>query len=425
MVGTLLEAIEKRYGGNKESKKVQRILLKQKYENFAASSLETLDQTFDRLEKLISQLEIQGSLSTSQNPQNVAFVSSNSINSTSNTSSTNEIDNTAYEVSIAHIKSSKESRKPRKRVCRKTKPLENPTENALIAQDRIGGYDWSYQAKEEHPTNFALMALTSSGSSSNLDSEENVKSESDKGYHVVPPPYIGNYIPPKPDLMFLDEQVKSESVDVVSTISSSAVKNVESKVKFVETKPVKKNNFSPLIIEDWISNDESKVEIEPKVKDKNVRPSIEKLKFVKTARETEEQYNCDKRVVRPVRNNSRRVNHKNFANKITHPHPKRRFVPQAILTKSGKLKTAGTPVNTVRPVNTADLKPIVNYLGLTSNAFKKGYSQDKRPFNKYLAYKKTLFNKEVNDVKASACWVWKAKHSSASNTYKKYSYIDA
>nr|GEU90529.1 hypothetical protein [Tanacetum cinerariifolium] len=95
----LLEAIEKRYGGNKESKKVQRILLKQKYENFAASSSETLDQTFDRLEKLISQLEIQGSLSTSQNPQNVAFVSSNSTNSTS---STNEIDNTAYEVSIAH-----------------------------------------------------------------------------------------------------------------------------------------------------------------------------------------------------------------------------------------------------------------------------------------------------------------------------------
>nr|GEZ33751.1 hypothetical protein [Tanacetum cinerariifolium] len=56
----LMEAIEKRYGGNKESKKVQRILLKQQYENFAASSLETLDQTFDRLQKLISQLEIQG-----------------------------------------------------------------------------------------------------------------------------------------------------------------------------------------------------------------------------------------------------------------------------------------------------------------------------------------------------------------------------
>ncbi|GKA50052.1 hypothetical protein Tco_0743125 [Tanacetum coccineum] len=49
--------------------------------------------------------------------------------------------------------------------------VENPTENALIAQYGIGGYDWSYQAKEEHPTNFALIAYTSSGSSSSSDSE--------------------------------------------------------------------------------------------------------------------------------------------------------------------------------------------------------------------------------------------------------------
>ncbi|GKD63313.1 ribonuclease H-like domain-containing protein [Tanacetum coccineum] len=56
----LMEAIEKMYGGNKESKKVQRTLLKQQYENFAALSSETMDQTFDRLQNLIRQLEIQG-----------------------------------------------------------------------------------------------------------------------------------------------------------------------------------------------------------------------------------------------------------------------------------------------------------------------------------------------------------------------------
>ncbi|GJR23529.1 hypothetical protein Tco_0972056 [Tanacetum coccineum] len=33
--------------------------------------------------------------------------------------------------------------------------------------------------------------------------------------------------------------------------------------------------------------------------------------------------------------------------------------------------------------------------------------------------------KGVNVVKASACWVWKAKNNSASITFKKYSYIDA
>nr|GFA34623.1 hypothetical protein [Tanacetum cinerariifolium] len=90
---------------------------------------------------------------------------------------------------------------------------------------------------------------------------ENIKSISDKGYHAVPPPYTGNYIPPKLDLMFIDEQVKSESVDVVSNVASSDVKTVESKhesvdvknkgvYNTVETTPVRKNSFSPPIIKD-------------------------------------------------------------------------------------------------------------------------------------------------------------------------------
>ncbi|GJU21722.1 hypothetical protein Tco_1155064 [Tanacetum coccineum] len=49
--------------------------------------------------------------------------------------------------------------------------VETPTQNALIAQNGIGGYDWSYQAKEEQPINHALMAFTSSRSSSSLDFE--------------------------------------------------------------------------------------------------------------------------------------------------------------------------------------------------------------------------------------------------------------
>nr|GEY44236.1 hypothetical protein [Tanacetum cinerariifolium] len=179
------------------------------------------------------------------------------------------------------------------------------------------------------------------------------------------------------------------------------VKTVESKVESVdvknkgvcstvETKPIKKNNFNPPIIKDWISDDESEVEFVPKVKVKNVRPSIEKIKNLRLLEKQK------RRVVRPVWNNIRRLNHENFANKMTHPHPKRRFVPQAILTKSGKLKTVGTSVNTVKPVITANLKPIVNYSRPISDDFKRGYSQAIRPFNKYLAYKKNIFNREGN-----------------------------
>ncbi|GJZ17169.1 ribonuclease H-like domain-containing protein [Tanacetum coccineum] len=72
---TLMEAIEKRFGGNKESKKTQKILLKQQYENFNGSSSEGLDQTYYRLQKLISQLEILGE-TISQEDMNLKFLRS-------------------------------------------------------------------------------------------------------------------------------------------------------------------------------------------------------------------------------------------------------------------------------------------------------------------------------------------------------------
>ncbi|GJW29860.1 hypothetical protein Tco_0046735 [Tanacetum coccineum] len=72
---TLMEAIEKRFGGNKESKKTQKTLLKQHYENFNGSSSEGLDQTYDRHQKLISQLEILGE-TISQQDMNLNFLRS-------------------------------------------------------------------------------------------------------------------------------------------------------------------------------------------------------------------------------------------------------------------------------------------------------------------------------------------------------------
>ncbi|GJZ77954.1 ribonuclease H-like domain-containing protein [Tanacetum coccineum] len=400
--------------------------------------------------------------------------------------------------------------------------VETPTENALVAQDGIRGYDWSYQAEEEHPPNFALMEFTSSGSSSSSDSEsqfnlvsykaglesvearlahykkneavyeesinvlnlevklrdnalvenkkklekvekerdelkltlekfqnssnslnnllesqvsvkfktglgynaasstvaspavesfvnssemlenqENNKSKSDKGYHAVPLPYTGNFIPFKHDLMFMDEIVKSENIDVTTIVTPSNVKTVESNnesadVKSngdaVEPKTIRKNSFRPPVIEDWNSDDDSEVEFIANVEDNTVRPNTEKIKFVKSVKETIKKVETPKQNKHYPRgnqrnwnnlmtqrlgmwNNSSRVNHKNFANKMTHPHPNRRFVPQAVLTKSGKINTAGASVNTaVRPVNTVGSKPTVNHPRPISNAYKKGYS---------------------------------------------------
>ncbi|GJZ33649.1 hypothetical protein Tco_0579085 [Tanacetum coccineum] len=83
---SLLEAIEKRFGGNAATKKTQRNLLKQQYENFSTPSSKTLDQTFDKLQKLMSQLEILGEkLSQEDMNQN-----------------TNEVVNTVHEVFAAN-----------------------------------------------------------------------------------------------------------------------------------------------------------------------------------------------------------------------------------------------------------------------------------------------------------------------------------
>ncbi|GJV07101.1 ribonuclease H-like domain-containing protein [Tanacetum coccineum] len=69
---TLMEAIGKRFGGNKELKKTHKTLLKQQYENFNGSSSEGLDQTYDRLQKLISQLEILAYGSNSANTNSMS-----------------------------------------------------------------------------------------------------------------------------------------------------------------------------------------------------------------------------------------------------------------------------------------------------------------------------------------------------------------
>nr|GFD12531.1 ribonuclease H-like domain-containing protein [Tanacetum cinerariifolium] len=72
---TLIRAIEKCFGGNTKTKKVQKTLLKQQFENFIGSSSENLDQIHDRLQKLVSHLEIHG-VSLSQEDVNLKFLRS-------------------------------------------------------------------------------------------------------------------------------------------------------------------------------------------------------------------------------------------------------------------------------------------------------------------------------------------------------------
>ncbi|GKB49319.1 hypothetical protein Tco_0900072 [Tanacetum coccineum] len=63
---TMFDAIKTRFRGNDATKKTQKALLKQQYENFNASSTESLDSIFNRLQKLVSRLVILGVIITSE-----------------------------------------------------------------------------------------------------------------------------------------------------------------------------------------------------------------------------------------------------------------------------------------------------------------------------------------------------------------------
>ncbi|GJW10049.1 hypothetical protein Tco_1575876 [Tanacetum coccineum] len=211
------------------------------------------------------------------------------------------------------------------------------------------------QVSDKFKTRFGYNAATAASPAvesfvNSSDLLENQECNRPKGYHAVPPPYTGNFIPRKPDLTFMDEIVESENMDVTTIVTPSNVKKVKSNHESagvknngdaVEPKTVRENSFIPSIIEDWNPDDESEI-------DYTVRPSIKKIKLVKTV----------------------------------------------------KINTAGAKVNiAVRPVNTVGSKPTVNHPRPISNAYKKRYLQVTRSVNKFSANKNSIFNKKVNNVR--------------------------
>ncbi|GKE25071.1 hypothetical protein Tco_1436583 [Tanacetum coccineum] len=183
---------------------------------------------------------------------------------------------------------------------RRTMRVEETTSNALVSQCDGFGYDWSDQV-EECPTNFAPMAYSSTSLSSFTNSEvsnelnclesvearllvfkknesvyeEDIKllkreiylrdldltelkrklelaiKEKDEimdkcktglGYNVVPPPYTGNFMPLKSDLVYpsLDD-----FVDVNESVSKPVVEKPT--VETNEPKTARKENGAPVI----------------------------------------------------------------------------------------------------------------------------------------------------------------------------------
>ncbi|GKE48500.1 hypothetical protein Tco_1479758, partial [Tanacetum coccineum] len=142
-----------------------------------------------------------------------------------------------------------------------SKSLNNLLESQVIDKFKTG---LGYNAASSTAASPAVESFMNS--SEMLENQENNKSKSDKGYHAVPLPFTWNFILFKPDLTFMDEIVESENMDVITIVTPSNGKKVESNHESadlknngdaVEPKIVRKNSFRPLVIEDWNSDDDS------------------------------------------------------------------------------------------------------------------------------------------------------------------------
>ncbi|GJW26984.1 ribonuclease H-like domain-containing protein [Tanacetum coccineum] len=145
------------------------------------------------------------------------------------------------------------------------------------------------------------------------------------------------------------------------------------------------------------------------------------------------------REVRPVWNNTQRINHQN------------KFVPSAVLTRSGRVPVsaakqssfrAAASTGAVKQVNTATHTNRVNVSKLRTNAFHKSNSPIRRPFYKSTTPNIRILNEKVNTVrvngvntagqtavsavkgngvtavKASAGCVWRPKMTNLNNVSK-------
>nr|GEW65956.1 uncharacterized mitochondrial protein AtMg00810-like [Tanacetum cinerariifolium] len=199
---------------------------------------------------------------------------------------------------------------------------------------------------------------------------------------------------------------------------------------------------------------------------RKLRDGFEENKMVGKFMLNNEGKGIGQREVRPVWNNTQRVNHQNFSNNLTHPHPRRNFVPTAVITNSGKVPIstakqsfprASASTNTTRYINTAVTRPTVNGAKPSLNVFHKSHSPVRGTFNQRTAPKKSDLKETINTVKvnnvtttgskpvvsvvqengenvvkSSACWIWRLtgnvmchiSKDSESYMLKRFYYVD-
>ncbi|GJT79497.1 ribonuclease H-like domain-containing protein [Tanacetum coccineum] len=405
-----------------------------------------------------------------------------------------------------------------------SKNLTKLINSQISAKDKAGlGYDSQRNVSE------VVYSMFNSRESDMDNSPVNDSFKIGEGFHAIPPPYTGNYMPSRPNLSFdgLDDSVYKTKVSEMNLCIIKDSKDIVEKPKTIRP--------SAPIIEDWDTDSDNDSVFRPK--SDQTKPKFTKINFVKSDENVksvnkenthrQEEYprksqsprdnrrnwngmmtqklgngfefikkacfvcgsfnhlikDCDfhdkkmvekpvlnnkgrvtgQREIRPVWNNAQRVNHQN---KFTHPHPKRNFVPTTVVTKSGQVPVntakqssprAATSISTARPVNTTAPKSKVNDALPKTYSYFKEHSPARRTFNQKSTAKTNNLNEKVktarvhnetttgpkavvsavvgngeNDVKSSACWIWRPIENfidhtlkdSGSYMFKRFDYVD-
>ncbi|GJU92637.1 ribonuclease H-like domain-containing protein [Tanacetum coccineum] len=558
---TLWAAIKNRFGGNVESKKMQKNVLKQQFENFSVSDTEGLDKAYDRNKAGINDLDIddlynnlkvfeadiKGSSGSSSNSQNVAFLSSKDTSSSNEVNTTNGVSTASCHNSQRQASSSSytddlmfsffanQSSGPQlndedleqidhddleemdlkwqvamlfmrvKRFYKKTgrKLIFNGKERVGFDKTKVTCFnchrrghftrecratrnqgnrnrDERYRSRDNTRRTVPVEtsdALVVQDNALIVQDGSDTEVQKDSGYHDVPPPLTGNYMPLLADLSFtgLDDSVyrptTNKTCASVSQVKISITPPINTSVEMPRVESVRP---SGVIIEDWVSDDDEDI-FQSNDLQATDKSSFKKIEFTKARNELVKsdkqavkprmvtQYpkvdrkdwngkmtqklglgfrftkkacfvcgshnhlikDCDfhekrmakksvlqnmgkntgQREMRPVWNNVQRINHQN------------KFVPSAVLTRSGKVQVstakksslrAIASTSTFRPVNTATHTNRVNVSKLRTNAFHKSHSP----------IRSAIKGNGVTAVKASAGCVWRPKMTDLNNVSK-------
>ncbi|GKE87254.1 hypothetical protein Tco_1564729 [Tanacetum coccineum] len=152
---TMFAAIETRFGGNAATKKTQKTLLKQQYENFSASSAESLDSAFNRLQKI----NPNGSNLLHQDLEQIHEDDLEAID-------------LKWQLSLLSMRAKRYYQRTDKKIFinandtagfdkSKQGNNEDRYSKAMLAIDGVG-FDWSDMAEEQVQTNITLMVFSDS-----------------------------------------------------------------------------------------------------------------------------------------------------------------------------------------------------------------------------------------------------------------------